>query len=291
MRCRNAGSRNTNSTSRLRATKAVSQKPPEAAGESRDGYTGRWGSNDRRRAVASDREHAMSPAFADERRAAVRACAESIAQAVGERFDRSGRRIEQQDAPAAAALEKIGRPLVDAAALGAVGRDQHAVRRRRERVDGIEVARKERARLWRRRIGVDPHFPPLQRHSEASGGHAGEGGDRLIEGSDFGRRVSVEAQKPSTVGQHHIDAVGRKILRRSAFENRFRLLELLVRLQGAVERGHRDGRVAPPEETVGEFPQRADHEIRPHRFSYWTKFRSAPSSLYRPMRLLAMPPR
>ena len=104
-------------------------------------------------------------------------------------------------------------------------------------------------------------------------------------------RRRVEAQQPRPSARNRARPVGRKILRRRALENRLRLLELLVGLQRAVERRHRDGGVAAAQNAVGEFPDRRDHARRPHRLSYWTKSGRRLRACSAPMRLLEMPPR
>ena len=86
-------------------------------------------------------------------------------------------------------------------------------------------------------------------------------------------------------------AVGREILGRVELSDRLGVFQDLVGLQRAVKGRHGDGGVAAPQKAFGKAFQRGDHLLFPQRRSYWTKSGSAPVSLYRPMRLLAMPPR
>ena len=174
--------------------------------------------NDGGRPVTLHRNDPMPPALADQHRIASRCRPKGVAEAACDRLDRSSGWVEEQDPPAPTAIQKIGRPLIDAAALRTVGRDQHAIGGSCKRVDGVEAAGKDRSRLRRRGIGIDARLASAQRNREGAAGHTRERRDRLIEGADFGRRVALETQKPRTVSEVKVGAVGRQILRRGAFE-------------------------------------------------------------------------
>src|ERR1039458_159675 len=108
---------------------------------------------------------------------------------------------------------------------------------------------------------------------------------------DLGGGGGVEAQNGRSVRDVERFAVGYEILGRIELPDRLRLFQNLVGLQCAIERRNSDGCVASPKKAIGKGPERGDHLLFPQRRSYWTKSGSASASLYRPIRLLAMPPR
>ena len=78
-------------------------------------------------------------------------------------------------------------------------------------------------------------------------------------------------QQRGAVGDVERLAVGGEVLGRVELGDDLGLFQDLVRLQRAVERRHGDGRIAPPEQAVGEALQRRDHWLFPQRLSYCTK--------------------
>src|SRR5262249_30088047 len=97
--------------------------------------------------------------------------------------------------------------------------------------------------------------------------------------------------QPHAIRNEERITVDCQVFGRLAFQQRLGLLQQLIGLQRAVERRHGDGPLAAAEEAVGELADGGDHDCFPQRLSYWTKLGSAFSSLNRPIRLLAMPPR
>ena len=233
----------------------------------------------------------MPPAFADEHAAVVHRGAEGVAQSAGKLRDRARLRIEPQHPAGPAELHQIARPVVDTAHRGSVGCDQRPIGRGGERVDGVQPLRKDA----RGRLGGDVIVEPNLRAADCDGkAPAGQGCQRRdwpLECPDRRCRVSAQTYQPRPVGKEQRIAVRGEILRGLACEQDLRLLERLVGLQGAVERWHGNGRLAATEETVGESAECGDHDDVPQRLSYCTKLGSALSSLKRPIRLLAMPPR
>ncbi len=79
---------------------------------------------------------AMPPALADQHSVAHAHAPKAKLRPLATVFTDPVAGSSSEDPPAPAAIQEIGRPLVDAALLRTVGRDQRAVGRRRKRVDG-----------------------------------------------------------------------------------------------------------------------------------------------------------
>ena len=140
-------------------------------------------------------------------------------------------------------------------------------------------------------IGIDMDLGAAERHRQSAPRQDRQRGNRPVEAAQLRRGLSLETQQAGAIGEIERRAVGREILRHLALQNGLRRFQPLIGLQGPVERGDRDGRLAAAKEAVGKVAQAGDHDCLPHRLSYCTKFGSAFSSLKRPIRLLRMPPR
>ena len=221
----------------------------------------------------------MAPALADQDFAAGRAGAERIAESVDDLPHPPRRRIQRQQPPGLAFLHEIVGPALRGLRARTVSRQQHTPGARGERVDGVHSRiGKGDPLVGARGRAEHAHLTPGQRHRETAARKAAEGADLPIEPTNLARPRSLDHPNDGTVRDVDILAVAGQILRRVEIRDRLRALELLVRLQGAVERRHCHRRLAPPEPVVGQAPQHP-YQTRPHRRSYWTKFGSASSSL------------
>ena len=172
---------------------------PEAAGGGRRKarrIDRQMGQHDRRRCRRGDREHAMPPAFADERRIACGAGAERVAR--GRRRASSPFRSlgsSSEDPPGAAALHQVVSPIAStprvvepSVAISA------AVRRRRERVDGLQPARRTAACGFAA-DGVADRRAPRARPARPRGRRPA--GRRARRSAGRRRRISVAASPSS----------------------------------------------------------------------------------------------
>ena len=163
----------------------------------------------------------------------------------------------------------------------AVGGDQRSVSRRRQRVDRVHRGIAKTS-PWRDAADGVANTRTSRPSSATARPPSGRQHSAVIGRSN---RLTSAVAAPSrrrnaiAVGDVERLAVGREILGRVELPDRLGLFQDLVRLQRAVERRHRDGRVAASEPAVGEFLQRRDHLLFPQRRSYWTKFGSASPSL------------
>ena len=218
----------------------------------------------------------MPPALADQHRVARRAGAEGVAAG---RWRASSTDpvagSSSEDAAAAAALQQVASPIASTPRLAepsvAISMPSGAGA---SALTALRPVAKTALRLRRRRLGIDAHLASGQRHGEAAAGQqaSAEIGRSKVRTSVGG--VPVEAQKPWTVGE---DQIWRR-RSRDPPARRIRGPSPPARASGSASSApSNDGTVmvaSPrPRKRLANSLTAPITRCRPHRFSYWTKFR------------------
>src|SRR6185437_9091680 len=200
--------------------------------------------------------------------------------------------IDREQPATASTIEEIACPILIGLVCRAVGREHAAIGTGRQRIDRAHATtRNHLPGIGPFNRPKYPDFRATQRHCEPAARQATKRRDRPLKTSDLPRRGASATAQYCSVGEieHIVDAAD--ILRLGELRDHLSALQQLVRLQRTVKCRHRDRGIAPSKDAVEEVLQGRDHADFPHRRSYWTKFGSAFSSLYLPIRLFRMPPR
>src|SRR5262249_44345536 len=118
------------------------------------------------RAVWSDRDQPMSPAFGDQYVVARSRRAKRIMQSGRPHLDRTGLGIDSEQSAAASPIQGIARPVPIGLVRRAVGRKQAAVRACRERIDRTQIAPNPLAFVPALDCSKYPDFRAAQRDGE-----------------------------------------------------------------------------------------------------------------------------